>query len=99
MGSQTPPNDSDSSATELWRHPNPSSTRMYEFKEIVNKKYNLKLESYDDLYGWSVGNIAEFWGETWWFTGIKAEKGFEKVCRVLGCHVMVLIVFEVDKAR
>ncbi|APA11184.1 hypothetical protein sscle_07g059540 [Sclerotinia sclerotiorum 1980 UF-70] len=79
MGSQTPPNALDSSATELWRHPDPTSTRMYEFKEIVNKKYDLKLESYDDLYQWSIGNIAEFWGETWWFTGIRAEHGFDKI--------------------
>ncbi|KAF7865230.1 hypothetical protein EAF04_006207 [Stromatinia cepivora] len=79
MGSQTPPNALDSLATELWRHPDPTSTRMYEFKEIVNEKYNLKLESYDDLYRWSIGNIAEFWEETWWFTGIRAERGFDKV--------------------
>ncbi|KAI9649189.1 hypothetical protein NHQ30_001757 [Ciborinia camelliae] len=83
MGSQTPPSNGSSatelSATELWRHPNPSATRMFEFKEIINKKYDLKLDSYDDLYQWSIRNIAEFWEETWWFTGIRAEKGFEKV--------------------
>ncbi|KAB8295911.1 hypothetical protein EYC80_008731 [Monilinia laxa] len=79
MGSQSPLDGSDSTATELWRHANPSSTRMYEFKDIVNKKYGLNLETYDDLYRWSVGNVAEFWEETWWFTGIRAERGFEKV--------------------
>ncbi|KAM0129873.1 hypothetical protein ACHAQE_004594 [Botrytis cinerea] len=79
MGSQTPPNGSESLATELWRHPDPTSTRMYEFKEIVNKKYNLDLDSYDDLYKWSIENIAEFWEETWWLTGIKAERGFDMV--------------------
>ncbi|KAA8567693.1 hypothetical protein EYC84_008165 [Monilinia fructicola] len=79
MGSPSPFNSSDSLATELWRHSNPSSTRMYEFKEIVNKKYGLKLKTYDDLYRWSIENIAEFWEETWWFTGIRVEKGFEKV--------------------
>ena len=83
MGSQTPPNGSESLATELWRHPDPTSTRMYEFKEIVNKKYNLDLDSYDDLYKWSIENIAEFWEETWWLTGIKAERGFDMVRREL----------------
>lgn len=56
---------------------------MHEFKEIVNKKYNLNLESYDGLYEWSIGNIAEFWEETWWLTGIRAERGFDKVRREL----------------
>lgn len=64
---------------------------MYEFKEIVNKKYGLKLKTYDDLYRWSIENIAEFWEETWWFTGIRVEKGFEKVRNgwFLFCHEMV----------
>jgi len=75
--------DSDKSVeagvTELWRHPNPKSTHMWKFIEKVNEKYGLKLETYRELYGWSVDNIAEFWEETWYFTGIKASRPFEKV--------------------
>lgn len=78
MGSVEQPHPN-GDAIELWRHPNPESTRMWEFKELVNKKYGLELQSYDDLYAWSIENIAPFWGETWHFMGIKASKSFDKV--------------------
>ena len=69
----------DDAAAELWRHASPDSTRMWEFKELVNKKYDLTLDSYNDLYQWSIDNIAHFWEETWTFTGIKASKKYNKV--------------------
>jgi hypothetical protein len=78
MGDATTGDD----VVELWRHADPSSTRMWEFKELVNRKYNLKLRSYDDLYEWSIGNIPEFWEETWFFCGIKASRPFDKVIAV-----------------
>jgi hypothetical protein len=64
---------------ELWRHPDSRSTQMWDFKEKINKKYGLDLESYDDLYLWSIENISDFWAETWYFTGIKASKPFDIV--------------------
>ena len=69
----------DDAAAELWRHASPDSTRMWEFKELVNKKYNLTLDSYNELYQWSIDNIASFWEETWNFTGIKVSKKYNKV--------------------
>lgn len=64
---------------QLWRHPNPEATQIWAFKERINAKYHLKLETYDQLYHWSIQNIAEFWGETWHFTGIKASRQYDKV--------------------
>lgn len=50
------------------------------------------LKSYNDLYKWSIENVAEFWGEVWWSTGVRAEKGFDMVGfdRLFGllCQVM-----------
>ncbi|KAL3423393.1 acetoacetyl-synthase [Phlyctema vagabunda] len=69
----------DTAPVELWRHADPESTRMWEFKEVVNKKYNLNLNTYDQLYSWSVENIAAFWAETWHFTGVTAKEPFQKV--------------------
>lgn len=63
----------------LWTHPDPDSTRMAEFMWAVNRKHRLKLKTYDQLYRWSIDNIAEFWGEVWDFTGVTAEKVYEEV--------------------
>ncbi|KAH0547505.1 hypothetical protein FGG08_000230 [Glutinoglossum americanum] len=57
----------------LWMHPKPESTRTHQFKEHINKKFNIKLDDYDGLYRWSVGNPACFWEEVWIFTGIRAS--------------------------
>ncbi|RDW88582.1 acetoacetyl-CoA synthetase [Coleophoma cylindrospora] len=77
MASDTPA--SSDPAVELWRHPNPASARMWEFKDVINQKYSLNLDSYDDLYRWSIANISDFWAETWHFTGIVASKPFDRV--------------------
>ncbi len=71
--------DDKSMGEELWRHSSPTSTRMWEFLELVNKKHNLQLQSYHDLYRWSIEDIAAFWGEVWHFTGIRASTQFEQV--------------------
>jgi acetoacetyl-CoA synthetase len=66
-------------AVELWRHSDPTSTRMYSFMQAINSKYALHLTTYEELYQWSINNIPEFWEETWHFTGITASKHFDKV--------------------
>jgi acetoacetyl-CoA synthetase len=77
MGDATSAND-----VELWRRADPSSTRMWEFLLLVNEKYGLKMQSYHDLYKWSIDNIPQFWEEIWHFCGIKADKPFDKVIRI-----------------
>ncbi|KAF2148259.1 acetoacetate-CoA ligase, partial [Myriangium duriaei CBS 260.36] len=63
---------------ELWRHPDPQSSQMWDFLTNVNKKYNKNLTTYNQLYQWSIDNVAEFWSETWQHVGIRASKPFEK---------------------
>jgi acetoacetyl-CoA synthetase len=79
LHNKTMQNGSADQPTLLWKHADPQSTKMYEFLQLVNKKYSLKLRTYDDLYGWSINNIANFWEEVWIFTGMVAETGFQKV--------------------
>ncbi|RFU26507.1 hypothetical protein B7463_g9842, partial [Scytalidium lignicola] len=69
----------DENATELWRHADPESTRIWQFKELLNSKYGLNLRTYDELYQWSIDNLSDFWKETWYFTGITASKPFDKI--------------------
>ncbi|KAK2629737.1 hypothetical protein QTJ16_000557 [Diplocarpon rosae] len=63
----------------LWTHPNPESTRMMKFMRGVNNKFVLNLETYDDLYKWSIDHLSEFWGEVWDFTGVTAERLYTEV--------------------
>lgn len=64
---------------ELWRHSAPQSTRMYQFKELLGKKYNTEFPGYESLRQWSINNLALFWKEVWQFTGIRASQAFTEV--------------------
>ncbi|KAI9794915.1 MAG: hypothetical protein M1833_007362 [Piccolia ochrophora] len=68
-----------STSKELWRHPSPQASRMYHFLTFVNKDFQLSLQNYHDLYGWSIRNLSDFWGAVWSFSGIKASQGYHKV--------------------
>ena len=49
------------------------------FIDAVNRRGNLKLKSYAELYQWSVENIPDFWAAVWDFAEIKASKPYEQV--------------------
>ncbi|KAI9820942.1 MAG: hypothetical protein M1832_003414 [Thelocarpon impressellum] len=71
--------DAQAGPAELWRHAAPQSSRMYRFKEEISQKYALALPLYDDLYAWSIADVARFWEEVWHFTRIRASLPYEKV--------------------
>jgi acetoacetyl-CoA synthetase len=52
---------------------------MTQFIHFVNDRYNKQLESYDQLYRWSIDNIPDFWAAMWEFGKIKASKKYETV--------------------
>jgi len=67
--------------TPLWS-PSDDWTRnanITRYMEEVNKKYGKKLQSYNDLYEWSVDAIPDFWASVWEFAGIRASKGYDQV--------------------
>lgn len=49
------------------------------FTALVNKKYGLNLNSYAELYNWSVENIPAFWATMWEFAKIKASREYDAV--------------------
>lgn len=49
------------------------------FIGFVNEKHGLGIESYPELYNWSVENIPDFWAAMWEFGGIKASQGYTEV--------------------
>lgn len=67
--------------TPLWV---PSEERkrtanLTRFIAQVNHTFGLALESYFDLYHWSVEHIPEFWASVWKFAGIQASRGYDVV--------------------
>ncbi|KAF2673050.1 acetoacetate-CoA ligase [Microthyrium microscopicum] len=51
---------------KLWDPPNPEATRMYRFIQSANAKYALNLQSFQDLYAWSISESRnDFWDFLW----------------------------------
>ncbi|MFQ5812135.1 MAG: acetoacetate--CoA ligase [Anaerolineae bacterium] len=49
------------------------------FIGLVNEKYGLEINSYAQLWNWSVENIPDFWTAMWEFGEIKASRGYDEV--------------------
>lgn len=66
----------DMSATQkpLWVHPAPQFSQADGFRRLINRKYGLKLETYDDLHRWSVDELETFSVEVWTFCGMVYSK-------------------------
>jgi acetoacetyl-CoA synthetase len=54
-------------------------SNMVGFMEHVNRTYHKHFTAYDELYQWSVENMADFWGSMWDYGEIRASKGYETV--------------------
>ncbi len=49
------------------------------FIRFVNDRHGLSLDSYPELYEWSIENIPDFWAAMWDFGEIKASRGYAQV--------------------
>ena len=56
-------------------------SNLNKFIEIINTKYHLKINTYEELHEWSVTNLNEFWEETRLYTEIKFEKPHKSVLK------------------
>jgi len=52
---------------------------MTRFISFVNDKYALNLDSYDELYDWSIEKITDFWAAMWEFAPIKVSCRYDEV--------------------
>lgn len=59
----------------LWTPSDPSSSQTIRFREHINEKHNLHLETYEQLWQWSCTNRGMFWSEVWDFEKIVGKKG------------------------
>ena len=48
----------------LWEPKNIEQTNFNRFIELVYSRFNINLETYEDIYRWSVNNISHFWDTT-----------------------------------
>lgn len=54
-------------------------SKMFEFLNLVSKKYSLADNKYATIHQWSVENIADFWKEVWDFCNIKYAENYTQV--------------------
>ena len=59
----------------LWEHKASGTTQLASFQHGIVKKYGGKVDSYADLWQWSVDNINDFWLEVWEFCGLRSLSG------------------------
>ncbi|PSN74449.1 acetoacetate-CoA ligase [Corynespora cassiicola Philippines] len=65
---------------KLWEHPAPRSTAMWKFMQTANSKRGLDMQTFRDLYDWSVGQRrTEFWEDMWDAAGLVYEGKYEQV--------------------
>lgn len=56
-----------------------NNSNLHHFMNFVRENYSTITDSYDDLYHWSVTEIAEFWKSIWEFGNFKYSKNYKKV--------------------
>ncbi|KAI6089501.1 acetoacetyl-coenzyme A synthetase [Hypoxylon rubiginosum] len=55
---------------KLWEHPNPEKTQMHGLMQRLNKKHNLSLKTFQDLYQFSVSKRSDFYAEVFEYGNI-----------------------------
>jgi len=54
-------------------------SQMFEFLNLIDKKYHLAKPTYASLHRWSVENIADFWMEFWEYAQILRSQPYSQV--------------------
>ncbi len=49
------------------------------FMDLLNRTHGLNIETYAQLYQWSVTEIADFWALMWEFGGLKYSRSYDSV--------------------
>ena len=72
----------------LWLPRNVGETNVAKFIKYVNRKHDLKLQTYHDLHQWSSNpaSLSDFWRDTYIFLEL-AHPGAKEVGAALESHV------------
>lgn len=49
------------------------------FISFVNERQNFAINTYNELYQWSIEHIQDFWAAFWEFADVKASRGYDAV--------------------
>ena len=49
------------------------------FISLVNRKYSAGIQSYRELYRWSIEKVADFWSAMWDYAGVICSHSYDKV--------------------
>lgn len=79
METEAMDNPEDLDSRLLWQHKDPLSTRMYDFKVLIEESHQVQLSDYEALHRWSIENLNAFWKQVWHFTAIVASEPFCEV--------------------
>ena len=63
----------------LWNPKLDSKSNLNEFMNLINSRYTLNLDNYQELYDWSVKNIPDFWNNVVNYADIKYSGDSETV--------------------
>ncbi len=56
-----------------------SGANITRFIEHLNRTHHLSIESYHQLYDWSVTELSDFWAAIWEFAALKASRTYDVV--------------------
>lgn len=55
------------------------NSRMNDFRQYVNHKYQRDIKNYHELHRWSVDHISDFWSAFWYYSGIVFSEDYSSV--------------------
>ncbi len=56
-----------------------ASARLADYERWLAETRGLRFESYEELWRWSVGDVARFWASFWDYFGVRAHTPYREV--------------------
>ena len=63
----------------LWKPKKSKKSHVSSFIDNINRKNNLQIGTYEDLYEWSISNPNQFWEETWKYSNIISSSDYHEI--------------------
>ena len=63
----------------LWEPRLSKKSHVSSFIDNINRKNNLQIDKYEELYEWSISNPNQFWEETWKYSNIISSSDYHEI--------------------
>ena len=63
----------------LWKPKISKKSHVSNFIDELNRKNNLQIDKYEELYKWSISNPKQFWEETWKYSNIISTSQYHEI--------------------